>query len=89
VALSKILTRTAPNEPGDATFAAFKALPVDPARTRQAGTSAADELVGAATCVDAVDIIVGAIQEACADIGNVRDDFVKNEDVVRYAFQVS
>jgi hypothetical protein len=83
VALSKLLTRTAPNELGEATFAAFKALPVDPTRSRQLGVSAADELVGATTCADAVDIIVSAIRDACADAGNTREDFVKEEDVVR------
>jgi hypothetical protein len=83
-ALSKILTKTAPAEPGDATFAAFKALPVDPARSRQAGISSADELVGASTCTEAVEIIVTAIRDACVDAGNVRPDFLTDEDVVRY-----
>lgn len=82
-ALSKILTKTAPSELGDATFAAFKALPVDPTRSRQGGVSSADELVGALTCADAVEIIVTAIREACVEAGNKRDDLVIDEDVVR------
>jgi hypothetical protein len=85
VALSRLLTRTAPGEPGEPTFAAFKALPVDPTRTRQLGTSAADELISATTCADAIEIIVNGIREACADVGNTQNDFVKDEDVVRYA----
>jgi hypothetical protein len=82
-ALSRILNKTAPAEPGGATFAAFKALPVDPARARQDGGDGADDLAAAATCAEAVDVVVAAIAAACADVGTSQDGFVKAEDVVR------
>lgn len=52
-------------------FGAFKALPIDPARTRRDGgalvESAPDELVRASTCREAVDLMVDAIVRACVD----------------------
>ena len=49
----------------------------------------ADELSGARNCQEAVDMIVDAVQAACKDIGggvgSEGEDFVKKEDIVRYA----
>ncbi|KAI0301975.1 SacI homology domain-containing protein [Russula brevipes] len=92
--LSRLLSSTAPPPSpsletaasagsADATstsFAAFKALPIDPTRTRRedstfdephpnAGAAAAilpDELADARTCQEAVDFMVDAVARACA-----------------------
>lgn len=84
--LSRILTRAAsPALNGEVTFAAFKALPIDPARSRRENGSffePADELTGANNCKEAVDMMVDAIHRACLDIGNGSEDFIKEEDVV-------
>lgn len=84
--LSRILSHAATTVlHGDITFAAFKALPIDPARSRRENGSffePADELTGANNCREAVDMMVDAIYHACLDIGNGDDDFVKEEDVV-------
>jgi hypothetical protein len=74
------------------TYAAFKVLPIDPTRTRTStgGGSVlsmadpADDLMGAKDCEEGVALIVGCIKAACEDVGNVKDDFVRDEDVVRY-----
>ncbi|KAH9952101.1 SacI homology domain-containing protein, partial [Amylocystis lapponica] len=85
-ALSRILTNAAaPVTESDTTFAAFKALPIDPARTRRESGSfiePADELAGATNCKDAVDIIVDAIRRACQDIGAAGDEFVTESEIV-------
>ncbi|EIN07173.1 hypothetical protein PUNSTDRAFT_126985 [Punctularia strigosozonata HHB-11173 SS5] len=84
-ALSKLIAKAAPEEPGETTFAAFKALPVDPTRRqRSTGTYAedSDELAGATNSREAVDAMVESIRRACADIGNVRENLVKDVDVV-------
>ncbi|KAI0256643.1 SacI homology domain-containing protein [Lactifluus subvellereus] len=57
-------------------FAAFKALLIDPAGTRRDGgalvESAPDELVGASTCREAVDLMVDAIVRACVDAADAQ-----------------
>jgi len=72
------------------TFAAFKVLPIDPTRIRRASSrggyaDAAEELSGASTCQEAVDIIVDSIHRACDDVGGTHGDFVTNADVVSLA----
>ncbi|KAI0082839.1 hypothetical protein K474DRAFT_1584893 [Panus rudis PR-1116 ss-1] len=88
-ALSRILSKAAePVINDDVTFAAFKALPVDPARSRRDNGSfvePADELTGATNCKEAVDLMVEAIRRACADVGNSPDDFVTDSDIVSLA----
>ncbi|KAJ7449948.1 SacI homology domain-containing protein [Mycena latifolia] len=59
-------------------FAAFKVLPIDPARTRRASSmggsgayvDSAEELSGAGSCREAVDLMVDSIRRACEEIGN-------------------
>ncbi|KII89160.1 hypothetical protein PLICRDRAFT_40794 [Plicaturopsis crispa FD-325 SS-3] len=98
VTLASILG-TAPAPPAsetpgsETTWAAFKALPLDPAREQDRGHT--DELTGASSCKEAVDIIVDTIRRACEDAGGgrvskvgglkVRDEFVKEGDVVSLA----
>lgn len=91
--LSRILSSAAaPSLTNDVTFAAFKALPIDPARGRRENGSfyePADELTGANNCKQAVDLMVDAIARACEDAGGARgDDFVKDADIVRFVFQI-
>ncbi|VDB82776.1 unnamed protein product [Peniophora sp. CBMAI 1063] len=91
--LSNLLAGAAPAPDTKTTFAAFKALPVDPARSRRgsAFSEPADELAGAATCQDAVELMVNVIRGACEDIGGGRsiegrtDAFVKDADIVGLA----
>lgn len=80
----------------DLTFAAFKVLPIDPARIRGSSSStsgmfaeASDELAGASSCREAVDLIVDSIQRACEDIGSAHVGFVTKEDVVGYVYFVT
>lgn len=62
----------------ETSFAAFKALPIDPTRTRRAssfgGTEAyvdsTEELSGAGSCREAVDLMVDSIRRACEEMGN-------------------
>ena len=88
--LSRILSRAATTvSSSDLTFAAFKALPIDPARSRRENGSffePADELTGANNCREAVDMMVDAIHRACVDIGNDSNDFIKEGDVVSCVF---
>ncbi|KAI0797649.1 SacI homology domain-containing protein [Abortiporus biennis] len=85
-ALSLILSKAAaPVGNTETSFAAFKALPVDPARSHRDNGSfvePADELTGATNCKQAVDIMVDAIHRACIDVGNVQVNFVTEKDVV-------
>lgn len=74
------------------TFAAFKVLPIDPARMRRASTGGdlmyaetADELSDASNCQEAADLIVDSIRRAREDVGVVDNGFVTNEDVVSLA----
>lgn len=71
-------------------FAAFKVLPIDPTRIRRASSSASglyadasDELNGASSCREAVDLIVDSIYRGCEDAGSTHSNFVTSEDVVR------
>ncbi|KAF8621508.1 hypothetical protein AX15_007740 [Amanita polypyramis BW_CC] len=71
----------------DQTFAAFKVLPVDPARVRRSSSTGdglyaegSDEINNAATCREAVDLIVESIEGACKGKGGKVD--VLKEDVV-------
>jgi hypothetical protein len=74
---------------GDVTSAAFKALPIDPARVRPASGSgfaeSAGESMEASNCKEVVDLMVDAIGRACHDIGNTHKDFISDSDVVRFA----
>lgn len=85
--LSRILSNAAAPAVGRETiFAAFKALPVDPARSRRETGSfiqPQDDLANAKNCKEAVDMIVDAIRQACSDVGNDHQDFIKDADVVR------
>ena len=42
-----------------------------------------DEMAGAATCREAVDLVVERIQSACDDVGGGQGAFITEEDVVR------
>jgi len=84
--LSKVLSNAAPVTGSNVTFAAFKALPVDPTRTRR-GTSTdytepADDLTGASSCKEAVHLMVDMIQRACEDLGSVHRNIVTDGDVI-------
>ncbi|KAH8117164.1 SacI homology domain-containing protein [Phellopilus nigrolimitatus] len=83
--LSRMLTNTAA-ERGDATSsAAFKALPVDPARAQRTTGSfeeTADELSWAKTCKEAIDIICNTIHKVAKDAGVGNGDFVIEHDIV-------
>ncbi|KAI0723971.1 SacI homology domain-containing protein [Cerioporus squamosus] len=80
--LSQILSDAAAPAAGqDTIFAAFKALPVDPARSRRENGS----FIHAKNCKHAVDMIVDAIRQACKDMGNDRQDFITEADVVSLA----
>lgn len=75
---------------GEKTFAAFKALPIDPARIRRGSSTGSgpysetsEEVAGASNCRDVVDRIVDSIHRACQEVGGGRGNFVTNEDVVR------
>lgn len=88
---ASILSSVALPPSAEQTFAAFKVLPIDPARMRTSSTGgdllyseAADELSGASSCQEAADLIVDSIRRACEDVGVVGGGFVTNEDVVRW-----
>ncbi|KAF8912099.1 SacI homology domain-containing protein [Gymnopilus junonius] len=75
-------------------FAAFKVLPIDPGKVRRMSSYSSDvseiggiseEMQGASTCKEAVDLIVEKIQKACEDIGGAQGDFITLEDVVSLA----
>lgn len=90
-ALSRILSSAAPPpDSGETSFAAFKMLPIDPARSWRGSRFAepADELTGAANCREAVDVVTEAIRKACEDVGAVGEGFVKEEDVVRFVLSL-
>lgn len=91
VNISRLLGNSfAPSGTGETTFAAFKALPIEPARFRQ-GTSTtsgpysetSEEIAGASSCREIVDRIVESIRCACESIGGIGDRFVIEEDVMR------
>lgn len=74
--LSGIMSKVSENAAGatNVCFAAFKALPVDPARVRSGSSTGyaepADDLAGATTCKQVVDMMVDGIKRACEDAGN-------------------
>ncbi|PPQ91427.1 hypothetical protein CVT25_014315 [Psilocybe cyanescens] len=81
---------------GTVNFGAFKVLPIDPGRVRKhssyasevtdGGGGMSDEMNGAATCREAVDLIVERIERACEDVGGAQGkDFIVGEDVVGLA----
>lgn len=83
--LSRVLSDTAARGSDEASYAAFKALPVDPAKMRRTTGSfeeTANELSWATTCKEAVDSIADAIYRAVTDAGGDTVDFVKEEDIV-------
>lgn len=90
--LSRILSKAAePVLSNDTTFAAFKALPIDPARSRRENGSffePADELTGVSNCKEAVDVMAEAIYRACQDAGGGHGEFIKEESVVRCVVSV-
>ncbi|EPQ58006.1 hypothetical protein GLOTRDRAFT_114553 [Gloeophyllum trabeum ATCC 11539] len=86
--LSRVLSNAASDGSSATSYAAFKVLPLDPARTRRGSGNfeePADDLTGATNCKEAVDLIVDAIERACKDVGNTHDSFVVDEDVVSLA----
>ena len=88
VQLSKLLSRVAePAQGSDKVFAAFKALPIDPAQSRRATGSIiepADELSSAKNCKEAVDLMVDSIIKACQDVGaGHQPNFIIEEAIVR------
>ncbi|KIM79647.1 hypothetical protein PILCRDRAFT_823187 [Piloderma croceum F 1598] len=84
--LSKILSNASPVFGSHTTFAAFKALPVDPTRTGPGADAGyaepADDLTGASTCKEAVELMVDMIRRACEDIGSPHGNLVAEGDVV-------
>uniref|UniRef100_A0A8H7Y3J5 SAC domain-containing protein n=1 Tax=Psilocybe cubensis TaxID=181762 RepID=A0A8H7Y3J5_PSICU len=81
---------------GTVNFGAFKVLPIDPGRVRRhssygseasdGGGGMSDEMRGAATCREAVDLIVERIERACGDVGGAQGkNFIVLEDVVSLA----
>lgn len=86
--LSRILTNTAA-EHGDVTsFVAFKALPIDPVRSRRTTGSfeeTANDLTWAKTCKQAVDTMVDMIFQAVLtvkDAGGEDGCFIASEPIV-------
>ena len=77
-------------------YAAFKVLPNDPARIRRESSAISDmhiamsdEMQSAATCREAVDLIVDRIWRACEDAGGAQgENFVVQKDVVRCVFMI-
>lgn len=86
---SRIISEVSENATGasDTCFAAFKVLPVEPARVRSGSRTRyaepADDLAEATTCDQVVDLMVNAIRGACEDKGS--PPVVMDRDVVRWA----
>ncbi|KAG6335856.1 hypothetical protein ID866_3246 [Astraeus odoratus] len=75
---------------GDVVFAAFKVLPIDPARAHSDSAvvygEPTDDLAGAKTCKEVVDMMVSTIERACHKVGSgLQHDFVVEENVVSVA----
>ena len=85
--LSRIMSKVSEDATGasDTCFAAFKVLPVEPARIRSGSSTRyaepADDLAGATACNQVVDMMIDVIKRACEDTGN--SPVVINRDVVR------
>ncbi|TFK30155.1 hypothetical protein FA15DRAFT_726049 [Coprinopsis marcescibilis] len=72
----------------DRSFAAFKVLPIDPARTRRTGSAYSEmsDEMQASTCKEAAELIVETVQRACEDVGSGGGQgFVSTEDIVSLA----
>jgi phosphatidylinositol 4-phosphatase len=88
-ALSKILSNAVTiASSSETTFAAFKVLPIDPARRQETDggytiAGRTDELAAASTCRELVDLMTYAIKHACDDVGSTHGEFVTEADVVR------
>lgn len=74
---------------GEKLFAAFKALPIDPARIRRGSSTSSgpysetsEEVAGASSCREVVNRVVESISRACEDIGSSHGSLVADEDVV-------
>lgn len=89
--LSRLLSNVASTAAGgDTSFAAFKALPIDPAKSRPEFAPieepAIDELVDAKTCKEKVNIVVNAIATACNEArGTVKVGLIQEGDIVSLA----
>lgn len=85
--LSRILSNATPAIGSETTYAAFKALPVDPTRIRRGSSTGyaepVDDLTSASTCQEAVDIMIHNIRGACEKLGSGEGEFVKDGDVVK------
>ncbi|KAF9532199.1 SacI homology domain-containing protein [Crepidotus variabilis] len=100
-ALSNVLTSPSFTSAGSGSinFAAFKVLPIDPARMRRESSAlsevyvgSSDEMQGAGTCREAGELIVKRVVGACEDVGGGQgqgggkgSEFVVDEDVVSLA----
>lgn len=78
-----------PPPPPETSFAAFKVLPVDPARIQRSSSAyseVSDEMMGAGTCREAGEMIVGTLTRACEDAGSApggrNEGFVVDKDIV-------
>ncbi|KAG2157447.1 SacI homology domain-containing protein [Suillus clintonianus] len=84
--LSGIMSKVSENAAGatNICFAAFKVLPVDPARVRSGSSTGyaepADDLAGATTCKQVADLMIDSIKRACEDVGN--SPVIMDRDVV-------
>lgn len=86
--LSRVLSEAAGDKVDSIGFAAFKALPIDPARARRTTGSfeeTADDLSWAKNCKEAVEMIVSTIQRAVEDVGGPREDIVREEAIMTLA----
>jgi hypothetical protein len=82
-------------ESHETTFAAFKALPIDPAHRQESSASSggyddarqSDPYSAASTCKEMVDLVVEAIKNACKDVraSHGSDDFITDSDIVSLA----
>ncbi|KAJ7046939.1 SacI homology domain-containing protein [Mycena alexandri] len=95
---ARLLSASVTGETGSTltSFAAFKVLPIDPARTRRASSvggggagyvDSAEELSGAGSCREAVGLMAESIRRACEEMGNDGGvaGLVAEEDVVGLA----
>ncbi|KAH7926636.1 hypothetical protein BV22DRAFT_1062448 [Leucogyrophana mollusca] len=84
--LSRLMSKVSEDAAHETNFAAFKVLPVDPARIRSGSSTGyaepADDLVGATTCKEVVDLMVDAIKRVCEDVGGAHGEFIVSRDIV-------
>jgi phosphatidylinositol 4-phosphatase len=87
--LSKILSDAVTvASSSETTFAAFKVLPIDPARRQETNggytiAGQMDESAAASTCQELVDLMTDAIKGACEGFGSAHGELVTEADVVR------